>query len=75
MQFQVAVHHVSAEGLDIPSVPIELKVRGSTSAQQYAKKSFAMNTLNQNQNLTAAKKEDIRLLGTSNSTSCIECDL
>lgn len=51
------------DDLDISSFPAEIKVRGSSSAVDYVKKSFALKTLDQNKNLSEAKGEDVRLLG------------
>eukprot|EP00879_Flechtneria_rotunda_P006440 GHRR01006769.1.p1 GENE.GHRR01006769.1~~GHRR01006769.1.p1 ORF type:complete len:491 (+),score=142.61 GHRR01006769.1:191-1663(+) len=48
---------------DVESIAAEIKVRGSSSARDYAKKSFAVNTLDQITSFGQSKKKDYPLLG------------
>ncbi|WIA37032.1 hypothetical protein OEZ86_014016 [Tetradesmus obliquus] len=51
------------DGDDYDDLPVRLRVRGSSSARLYAKKSFALRTLDQSANLSTAEDNKVSLLG------------
>jgi hypothetical protein len=53
----------SADGTDVTDQPIRMRVRGSSSAAEYAKKSFSLDPVNQIDNLGTADTTDIPFLG------------
>jgi hypothetical protein len=52
-----------ADGDDYDDLAVRLRVRGSSSARLYAKKSFALRTLDQSANLSTAEDNKVALLG------------
>lgn len=52
-----------ADDSDVVDQPIRMRVRGSSSAVEYAKKSFSLDPVDQITNFTAAEKTNINLLG------------
>ncbi|KAF6264711.1 coth protein-domain-containing protein [Scenedesmus sp. NREL 46B-D3] len=51
------------DGVDYDDLAVRLRVRGSSSARLYAKKSFALRTLDQSANLSTAEDNKVGLLG------------
>lgn len=52
-----------ADGSDVADQPIRMHVRGSSSAVEYAKKSFSLDPVDQIANLTQADTKNIPFLG------------
>jgi hypothetical protein len=55
--------HLLADSSDVVDQPIRMRVRGSSSAAEYAKKSFSLDPVDQITNFGAATKTSINLLG------------
>jgi hypothetical protein len=52
-----------AGGADLQNVAVLVRVRGQSSAAEYAKKSFAVHVVEQGSGQAATKDLDIKLLG------------
>jgi hypothetical protein len=57
------VHAAPAGGIDYDDLAVRLRLRGSSSARLYDKKSFALRTLDQSANLSTAEDNKVSLLG------------
>lgn len=56
-------HLLTADDSDVTDQPIRIHVRGSSSAVEYAKKSFSLDPVDQITNFTDADTEGISFLG------------
>lgn len=52
-----------ADGTDVTDQPIRMRVRGQSSAVEYAKKSFSLDPVDQINDLSTADTTDIPFLG------------
>jgi hypothetical protein len=53
----------AADGIDYDDLAVRLRLRGSSSARLFAKKSFALRTLDQSANIRTAEDNKVSLLG------------